>query len=1082
MDKNFKVFQASAGSGKTYTIIKEYLKRCLKSENDIDNFRNILAITFTNASANDMKAKILQKLKEIISGDKDAASMVSDLTKELAISEEELTKNAQLLQTRIIHDYSSFCVSTIDSFVQKLVRPFARDLGLSSQYTVSIDEKDVSSIVVGNIGLQISDDDPFLVQILNAFIDKQYANEKSTNLENDLGTFVSKLMSEKAYQRDASNDIANEEQYKEAQKFIIDKTTHFEEIVGKFIAQFDKFIAEHHLEAKDFFYGKQGIFSFYNKLRKKTFEPIGGRAQTIIDDTSKWPSKEAQKKFGEAEIEAIAAELATFLPQFGKAYTKALGEYIFYKEQGNKLYLYALRSLVTAEIKALADEEEIVHISEFNKLISSVLGDFSVPFIYERIGERFNHVFIDEFQDTSILQWQNTIPLIDNGLAKNKMSMIVGDGKQSIYRFRGGEVEQIVKLPEIHALPDDERKDAFMQFEKTLVNNFSFKNLEDNYRSLGEIVKFNNDFFKNLIPNLSEASQKVYIEQNETFGKDVKIEQNVKKGDGGMVEIDLYKADSPSDYYLSRIEEIIRTLTQEHGYFYKEIAILTRKTEIGSEIANYLNSKEIPIISNESILLKSSDKVQLIINTLQWLIEDRNIATIATILFYFHITHDTSVTGDVSSYFDEAEAIRHGRNFLENALQLEPYSLKNALNKSTCLYDLCASLIRIYGFDSTKDAFLNYLLNEVHGWQSTDNEGIQEFLDYWEKKKDKLSVQSSGGDAVKIMSIHKSKGLEFNVVIYPNAITDLNETGGFGSPEIWIRPKELGFDAIPHIDKVLFPLSSKCLWEGAKATELYEAERESNRLDNSNLLYVAFTRPKQQLYILAKETKPGNDNSEPKMNVIADYLKQHDDKIHEEASKDGYTVYQFGAPLSFGEREIKASPSISDSKSSDWFKKTKIEKESVLFWNTDEGEMRPNEWGELVHEILSHIETRDDIDKALETYQRNGRIDDGTAKQLKKRFLEIVSNATIQAAFDANASVKNECEILYNKEIIRPDRYAELSDRIYLLDYKTGEKETEHTEQLRNYITALQDMVDKPISAYLIYIGDTVEVEEVVME
>ena len=1082
--KNFKVFQASAGSGKTYTIIKEYLKLCLKSENQVRNFQNILAITFTNASANDMKAKIIKELNAIInSSEVQENTMETDLVKELEISDAELKRNAQLLITQIIHDYSNFCVSTIDSFVQKISRSFARDLGLPSQYSVSIDEDDVVDTIVANLGMQINDDNKFLVTILKNFLDNQFDKEKTYDLASKLGEFAKKLMSEKAYNRNETNTIDSENSYRQTDSFLKAKTDSFLKLIDDFIKTFNEFIARHGLQTEDFSYGNAGFLSFINKLKNKTFEAIGSRTQKVIDG-EKWYSGKAEKRIGKDTLISIGDELQTFLPQFAENYQTGLSEYLFYNSQRELLYLYALRTQIRNELEQLAENEDIVHISEFNKLISSVLGDFSVPFIYERIGEKYKHIFIDEFQDTSILQWQNLIPMIDNGLAEQKMSMIVGDGKQSIYRFRSGEVEQIVKLPEIHALPQDERKDAFEHYQETLTNNFSFKNLECNYRSFREIVDFNNNFFTSTISILNPESQKVYANKDEEHQKEVKIEQQAKKTENGLVEIDLFRADSPKDYHLSRIKEIINELTQSQAYEYNDIAVLTRKSDTGATIANYLNENGIPVLSNESILLKSSDKVQLIISTLRHLIEKSNKAVIAEILYYQRITRNQDRKEPLENCFDKVANIANGNTDIETALGIgEPGLLQKTLSRSTCLYDLSSSLMRIYGFDSTSDSFLNYLLDEMFNWQTAGKEGIKDFLDFWDKKKDKLAVKSVSGNAVRIMTIHKSKGLEFNVVIYPEAITDLDEHfgGSKAIAETWLKPEELGFEAIPNLDNVLFRMTKEAELEGEIAAQICENEAESNRLDNCNLLYVAFTRPIERLYVLAKA-----GTTKDKINVIENYLSQHEDKINYEISADDeFTVYQFGDPnfIHKTKNKEKTEPrQITASTTSDWFSKIQIDPTPTMFWISENDKMQPNEWGELVHTILSNISTVADIEKALLPYLSDGSIDNETASLLKDKFMQIASNPIIKDAFSNQAVVKNECEILSCGEILRPDRFAELPDRIFLLDYKTGKKNNKHHLQLKNYISALQGMVSKEISAYLIYLRETIEVEEVVMD
>jgi ATP-dependent exoDNAse (exonuclease V) beta subunit len=1079
---NFQVFQASAGSGKTYTIVKEYLKLCLGSEQQVDNFRHILAITFTNASANDMKAKIVKQLHEIVA-EETPNSMAVELVDELGISEAELKRNAQLLLTRIIHDYSSFCVSTIDAFVQKLSRAFAHDLGLPSQYTVSIDTKEVADTIVENIGLEIGDDNPFLVQLLMDFSENRFANQKTNNLEYQLTEFVEKLTSEKAYQKEENNNIKNSAQYRQTLDFLNDKMRDFEREVKAYVEQFKAIEQRYHLGIEDFAHGKVGFVSFMNKLADRIYEAPGTRFRTVAE-TGKWYSAEAKKRFQTADLEQIGNEIQNVLTPLLDCCDKRLGQFLFYKSQRDLLYLYALRMKIRAEFERLAQEDEVVHISEFNKLLNAVMGDFSVPFVYERIGEHFHHVFVDEFQDTSVLQWQNLLPLIDNGLSAGRMSMVVGDGKQSIYRFRSGEVEQIVQLPEIYALPTDEREAAFRQYQQNLENNFSFHNLGSNFRSYETVVQFNNAFFEKTYTALSEPFQKVYRDEDKRLGKKVSIYQQPQKQENGMVQVELYDAESQPDYCLKRIEALVRELTEEKGYRLGDITVLVRNSKLGFEVANYLNDKGIDVVSKDSILLKSSDKVQLLVNTLRYLIHSDNEVYVANVLYYRRLTQNPSFDGELDGLFENVKSIVRGTMPIEVALGLdETDSLSSALSKSTCLYDLCASLLRIYHLDTIRDAFLNYFLEEVFKFQSGTKEGIQEFLALWEKKQGELSVKSASGNALNITTIHKSKGLEFNVVIYPDAITDLDEKLKTTPAEEWISPENLDFEPIPNLEKVLFKLDKTAEMMGEKASQSLENEKENNRLDNLNLLYVAFTRAKQRLYVMAKQGKAGKEH------VLQAFVEDETIDINKVSIKtegEGVVSYLYG-DAEFSNPIVTQSDEnqpveMLDSSSADWFKKIQVDSSPSMFWISPEDPMQPREWGELVHQILSEIRTVDDIDTALQSYLLEGTLTQESANQLKDRFLQMAHYPLIAAAFVKEAKVKNECEILCDHEILRPDRYAELPDVIYLIDYKTGKKDEAHQVQLKNYIFALQGMVAKEIRAFLVYLSDSIEVEAVTMD
>ena len=1073
---NFKVFQASAGAGKTFTLIKEYLKLCLANKGAVNNFRNILAITFTNAAANDMKAKIVKTLREIIDSEEvDPKSMEAILMEELGISDDELKSNAQSLMIRIMHDYSSFCVSTIDAFVQKLSRSFAYDLGLPSQYSVSIDTNEVAETITEQLGLRISDQDNFLTRLLVDFSNNQFDSQRSTALESQLSDFVAKLMTEKAYQKDENNNIKNYSQYKQTLEFLKGKMQGFEQSIQKHLDDFMRLERQYGLRDELYAYGKTGFISYVRKLSAKVYEQPSSRFNGVLEKGNCF-SKEGEKQLGKTQVETINAALLPVLQAMKDDIEKGLGPFLFYKTQKDLLYLYALRAQIRMEFDALANEEEIVHISEFNKLLNTVMGDFSVPFVYERIGEHFRHVFVDEFQDTSILQWQNLLPLIDNGLSSGNMSMVVGDGKQSIYRFRSGEVEQIVSLPEIYALPKDEREAAFRQFEQNLKDNFAFKNLDTNYRSFAQVVKFNNAFFESVYTNLSSDLQKVYMSEKPGTNEKVDIVQKINKTDDeGLVQVELYDAENQPEYCFDRVEAIIHDLI-EKDYKYEDIALLTRKSDYGSEMANYLNDKGIPVISQDSILLKSSDKVQLMVSTLRYLLYGDNETNVANVLFYWKLTQEPEFDGDISHVFNEVKAIAQGETAIEPLMGLgEGGVLQSALSKATCLYDLCANLLRIFHFDTIHDAFLNYFMEEVFKYQSGIKEGIADFLSYWDKKQDKLAVMSVSGNAVKIMTIHKSKGLEFPVVIYPEAIIDLDEKlNASKAAEEWLRPEDLGFGVIPNLDKVLFKLDKNAENMGGKALEKVNKEKESNRLDNLNLLYVAFTRAVQRLYIIAKHGKAD------KPNIILDFLKDKND--HQVPSNDAL-VYSFGNPDFMKPKEKQKEEKkelTTESVAGDWFGKISVDSNPTMVWQSKSDKLLPREFGELVHEKLAKIRTADDMEQVLSPVVSDGTIDQETADWIRDKFLQMAQNPQISAAFNSSAKVKTESEILYQGKVLRLDRYAELPDAIYLIDYKTGQKHDEHRNQVQTYAKALKEMTDKKILAFLVYLSEnTIDVERV---
>ena len=480
--------------------------------------------------------------------------------------------------------------------------------------------------------------------------------------------------------------------------------------------------------------------------------------------------------------------------------------------------------------------------------------------------------------------------------------------------------------------------------------------------------------------------------------------------------------------------------------------------KIGILIADYLNGNGIDIYSAESILISASDRVQLILSTLDYMIHSDNSSKIASLLYYWNATHRPDFDGTVDGMFDKADPIAKGEIAIEEAVGLEPGTFPSLLAKSYSLYDLCSALIRIYGFNTIGDAFLNFLLDVVYKWQYSNETGISNFLDYWDKKKDSLSVLSGNADAVNIMTVHKSKGLAFPVVIFPFVDDNIDDKN---SNSIWITPEELGFEPIPNIDKVQFTITDESAKWSPQIKRIVELEHDKKRLDKLNINYVAFTRARQRLHILSYQAK-SLDNS-----PINAFLADHPDHYGDSESQK----------IEDATNTESLQEVFHESTSCEWFGKIRIDPTPSMFWISKENKMQPVEWGEFVHQALSEVKQADDIEHVLDPYVTSGVIDTQTALMLQGLFEQMVIHPMIYEAFTEQAKIKNECEILSHQYgIIRPDRYAELPDKIILLDYKTGKKSDEHHRQLNQYMSVLSKMVTKPIKAYLVYLGDPIEV------
>lgn len=1084
---NFKIIKASAGSGKTFSLVKEYLKLCLVNKQTAkETYKHILAITFTKAASMDMRRKIVEALDDIIK-DPYKSSIGSILHDELKISHEQLQNNAKTLVGCIIHDYSNFCVCTIDSFNQKISRSFAAELGLPHGYTATIDEEEISEILVENIGLELSKDKRLTETLAHYVTSQMEEHEKKVTTRNSIIEYFKKIQDEKAYEKNSRTDCYDEDKYKETINFLKETMGAAEKQIKNYLSRLQEIVSDNNLD-NDCFDGKSGgIPKIISKLGSKDLDDIKGiyelkTTQKIINgfvesgENFKWyhkdfsAPKEQLIRIGR-QFSEVFNDMATNMP------IEKVNKLQIYTAIKKNLYMYVLRSRIEKEIDNIISENEKVSISEFNKRISSILGDYSVPFIYERLGERFKYIFIDEFQDTSILQWHNLIPLIANSLSNGNTCLVVGDGKQAIYHFRNGEVKLLTSLPFIFQKPND--TPAFDEFEQKFKEEHVFDTLKQNWRTAKKIVDFNNNFFRYFI-NRSDFNKNIKdIYEDENTGNKIEQEFTSKtENTKGLVQIEIVDdreitlddctTVSKDDYIMLRIYEIINELKGKYNY--KDIAVIAKNNKDCIATANYLSCKNIPVLSSVSLLLRTSKRVMLILNTLAYLLQDDNKVAIAAML-YFKKTLDGAVDND--SIFEPVKRIADHEEAIERYMDLEDGLLKHIQTKSFSLYDLCTTLTRTYGFDTIEDPYINYFINTVQNWQTADNVGIKNFLDFWERKKNELSINiPPDTDAVRIMSIHKAKGLEYPVVIYPFSKGSPVKTQ-MDNKNNWIdsgKLTERGIQPVPNINKFIFNEKNTLL------EDIYNAERDAQDLANINEIYVAMTRPKERLYILSR--KYANKRN---ANVFEEYLAEKDEKkecdkykleLEESENKYGYKLYRYSDLDPNEEKKAAVLPEIeiTDSKTCDWTQKISIDEPDAPLWlqSIAPKTIDPAEWGKIVHLILSEITTPNDIETAIE---KNKKIDEETINVLKERINQMITTPTIADAFSDKATIRTEREILTKgSKIKRPDRYAELPDKIILIDYKTGIENQNHTRQLNEYGDAISQLVDKPIEKYIVYI------------
>ncbi len=816
MQKNsaFTIYNASAGSGKTFTLVKEYLKILFASDSPY-LFKNILAITFTNKAVAEMKDRIINTLKqfsdEIVL--KDSNPMFEAICNDLNMEPKMLHDKAKKLLNTIIHNYAAFDISTIDGFTHKLIRTFAHDLKLPLNFEVELDQDALLNEAVDSL-INKAGSDIALTNILVDFAIEKADDDKSWDVAFDFNKIAKLLVNENDMPFIETLKDKTLEDFKVLKTLLKKEIDQLESVIVKKAQGVLTSIEEAGLQFGDF--SGRYLPKHFQKLSEKNY-PVNFEAkwQEAIDTKTLYPKRVTDDIA--SIIEHIQPQIALAFNETKLAYFNLNFAKAFYK---NITPLSVLNEINT-ELQALKLEQNKMLISEFNAIISKEIRNQPTPFIYERIGEKFNHYFIDEFQDTSIKQWENLIPLLDNSLSKEGgKTILVGDAKQAIYRWRGGKAEQFIDL-------FNDGNPFFIQKH--------IENLPNNYRSLKDIVHFNNGFFKFLSSQVfSKQTHKTLYEN---------AHQNITKNENGYVELSFLNIERDDDRDGLFSEHVLNTINQclEHNFTLKDICILVRKKKEGVAIANYLSKNKIPIVSSETLLINNSPEVNFINNILALLVQPDNnelkisILNHLTALFNIENKHDYFINHIQLSISELFKSFETFGVFINNHLLVQ-----------LPLYDLAETIVRSFNLVQNSDAYIQFYLDFVLDFSQKKGSDILGFLTYFEKKKESLSIVSPLGlNAVQIMTIHKSKGLEFPVVILPYADLDIYKEL---EPKEWFKLDNEKYNGFSH---TLLNFNKNFEFYGEEGQNIYIKHQSELELDNINLLYVSLTRAVEQLYVIS---------------------------------------------------------------------------------------------------------------------------------------------------------------------------------------------------------------------------------------
>jgi ATP-dependent exoDNAse (exonuclease V) beta subunit len=1037
---NFKIYDASAGSGKTFTLVKAYLSLLLASKSNF-TYQNILAITFTNKAVGEMKKRIIDALKmfsnETVLDSED--QMFLSLCKELEFSKEQIQKRSKSILNTILHNYASFNISTIDGFNHNLIRTFAHDLKLPVNFQVELDTKLLLQKAVDEV-ISKAGINQNLTKTLIEFAIEKTDDDKSWDVSKDLYAVANLLTKENHLEHLKSLNETTLEDFDAFKKETFVKVKAFKTTVETEAKAVLSLFESNGLTAADFTRGT--AFTHFEKALELNQESayVTKLEENLAEGKGIYKATTVPDK--KDVIEQVLPKLyASFLVIKTNYF-----QYKFHKAIYKNITPLSLLNEINLALNLIKSEDNKMLISEFNTIISNEIKHQPTPYIYERIGEKFKHYFIDEFQDTSELQWENIKPLIENTLSGENLNqekgtaMIVGDAKQAIYRWRGGKAEQFLGL---------------INEEEPFTTPKEVIRLESNYRSHEAIIDFNNNLFQFL------ASQSVNFKTYSDLYQSAS--QKINSNQKGSVSVSFLEYKNKEESNTLYPPAVLDCINQSLALNYKlqDICILVRKKDQAKTIASFLGENGIKFTSSDSLLLTNADEVNFINELLRFIIQPDDRKSLLKALHFlaekWNIAHKhdffaSLIHLEVEAFFTALEEF--GINFnIKKELQLP-------------LFDLAESIVRHFKLVDKSNAYIQFYLESILDFIQKKSSSILEYLEWFELNKKSLKVSTSeDADAVKIMTIHSSKGLEFPIVIYPYVEMDVYKDI---KPQEWVNMS----DNEVNISESLLDYSKDFENYNEETATIYKEHRAKQELDQFNVFYVALTRPIEKLFVITKKEKS------PKANTFQGALALYLESIGENISTQEEFVFGDINQVNKEEAKSKIEEELNFISSSKEDHQINIVTKSGQLWDSTQEEAI--EKGNIIHLILSKINVPEDIDAALRYFVLKNEITLEQVTELKPNLINVLNHPELKHYFSKDVKGYNETDILISgKSILRPDRFVVENNNVIILDYKSGLKNPKYKEQLYDYKDALEELNYKVIKMLLIYINETITIEEV---
>jgi ATP-dependent helicase/nuclease subunit A len=1172
------IYTSSAGSGKTYTLVREYIKLLIANPNA---YRHILAITFTNKATDEMKARIIDALSRLANyvhgqhNDPKTALLAQDILDNLTeqtLTHDQLRVNAEKALYNILHNYSEFSVSTIDSFFQKILRHFAKELKIPVRYELEMNtgyaiEQVVLKLMadIGKVegltywleqftfaqmdegrgwkiehGIKEMGGEIFKEQVWERLAqgDRDFLNDSTQN-DNDPTAAISVIpdpalqipadtnnspahnsdampnsdMSNEPAKHDLQearqptppnephNDAANEgegsasdplDRYQNLQNLIKQLRTirrDFEQTMKNYGSEALELIRGYNLEHKDF---KPGTVGWFEKICNGDYERKATIAKIIAGNTDEWRAKGALHReridqLVQNGLQQLLLDAVNFHDTNETQYYSAL---VVLKS----IYESGILSDVQEKLKDYRSENNTMLIADTNNILRAIISQDDAPFIFEKVGNTYQHILIDEFQDTSDFQWLNLLPLVRNSLSLSQQTLVVGDAKQSIYRWRSGNMKLLLTGIK-------EQLNAFFDSRTE-------QNLANNYRSHARVIEFNNAFFDaaaKILADYADVEPHYLSDLNRAYQA---VQQGIVKKSGGYVEVAFMASGGKGDgnegesnwkaAAEQHLWEVLNNL-QNDGFKYSDIAILTRRNTEGSEIAQLLAQQNIRVISSESLLLAQSAKVQLLISAMHYIADRRKHIARAEILVnytqlfphkneanftYHQLCHDHKIKQDHArnEWLKKQQNIANNSPAPQNETdethdnsdlfdQLLPADFTQHIDDFAArnLYDCVETLIQAFDLAQDADAYLQRFQDLALEHTTRKNATLNTFLLWWhehENSSDTSIIVPQGENAITIMTVHKAKGLEFPVVIMPYCDWTFNIKNG---TKIWVQTDQKPFDQLGIIPIVASAKLEKTYFESA-----YHQEIAMTLIDNLNVLYVAFTRPTQRLYIMTKAITKAGVSVKSASALLYETLCQFDYAQDFDIENNLFTYGTPQAPTHTQNNEHAAQPliyPISRHYENALFIRKKASNDPALL---DEKQSEARQIGNKVHKVLEKLHQPQDLEKTMRQLQTQGLIEEKDMPIIQQRISNIFNLPEVQHWFDPNAWDEILCEqvILHYMERKIPDRIMIKGKNAIIVDYKTGLKQDKYKGQINRYAKKLRAMGYNVTAQYLLYIGD----------